>query len=91
MAGLGVFQAVTKTGPDIGTFGAFGKITENAPDNIYGNYFANYGQGIVNIAKEVRNGTFEPTGNIEFGLADEDVMWIEYSESSLNLRPEMSY
>jgi simple sugar transport system substrate-binding protein len=82
VAGLGVFQAVSESGPEIGTFGAFGDFTENAPDNILGNYFANYGQGIVNIAKQVRDGNFEATGNIEFGLADEDVMWIEYSETN---------
>lgn len=82
VAGLGVFQAISEAGPEIGTFGAFGDFTDNAPDNILGNYFANYGQGIVNIAKQVKEGTFEPTGNIEFGLANEDVMWIEFSEAN---------
>lgn len=82
VAGLGVFQAVSETGPEIGTFGAFGDFTDNAPDNILGNYFADYGQGIVNIAKQVRDGTFDPTGNIEFGLANEDVMWIEFNENN---------
>lgn len=80
VAGLGVFQAVSDAGPEIGTFGAFTDSTSHAPNNIYGNYFANYGQGIVNIAKQVKEGTFEPTGNIEFGLANEDVMWIEYND-----------
>jgi len=80
VAGLGVFQAVSEAGPEIGTFGAFTDATDNAPNNIYGNYFADYGQGIVNIAKQVKEGTFNPTGNIEFGLANEDVMWIEYND-----------
>ncbi|MCA9949420.1 MAG: BMP family protein [Anaerolineales bacterium] len=82
VAGLGVFQAVAEAGQEIGTFGAFGDFTDNAPDNILGNYFANYGQGVVNIAKQVRDGTFNPTGNVEFGLANEDVMWIEFNENN---------
>lgn len=86
VAGLGVFQAVSEAGPEIGTFGAFGDFTDNAPDNILGNYFANYGQGVVNIAQQVRDGTFNPTGNIEFGLANEDVMWIDFNEN--NTLPE---
>jgi simple sugar transport system substrate-binding protein len=81
VAGLGVYQAVAETGPDILTFGAFGDFTDKAPDNIVGNYFADYGQGIVNIAKAIKEGTFEPTGNIEFGLGNEDVMWIEFNEN----------
>ncbi|RME84115.1 MAG: BMP family ABC transporter substrate-binding protein [Caldilineae bacterium] len=79
VAGLGVFQAVAESGPDVYTFGAFGDFTDKAPDNILGNYLADYGQGIVNIAKAVKEGTFEPTGNIEFGLANPDVMWIEFN------------
>ncbi|MFL7839338.1 MAG: BMP family protein [Candidatus Promineifilaceae bacterium] len=82
VAGLGVFQAVAETGPEIGTFGIFGDFTDKAPDNILGNYFLDYGQGIVNIAKQVKDGTFEPTGNIEFGLADEDVIWIEFNDNN---------
>ena len=81
VASLGVFQAVSETGPNIGTFGAFGDFTDKAPNNIYGNYFANYGQGVVNIAKQVKEGTFKPTSNIEFGLGDEDVMWIEFNDA----------
>lgn len=79
VAGLGVFQAVAESGPDIYTFGAFGDFTDKAPDNILGNYIADYGQGIVNIARQVKEGTFQPTSNIEFGLANEDVMWIEFN------------
>lgn len=81
VAGLGVFQAVDESGTGIGTFGAFGDFTDKAPNNIYGNYFADYGQGIVNIAKQVKEGTFKPEGNIEFGLANQDVMWIEYNDN----------
>ncbi|MDX1417087.1 MAG: BMP family protein [Candidatus Promineifilaceae bacterium] len=82
VAGLGVFQAVSETGSDIGTFGAFGDFTDNAPENILGNYFADYGQGIVNIARQIQEGTFDPAGNIEFGLANEDVMWIEFNDNN---------
>jgi basic membrane lipoprotein Med (substrate-binding protein (PBP1-ABC) superfamily) len=55
---------------------------------VVGNYYANYGQGIVNIAKAVKEDTFEPTGNIEFGLVNEDVMWIEYNDDATNPVPE---
>lgn len=88
VAGLGVYQAVSEAGPQIATFGAFGDFTDKAPENVVGNYFANYGQGIVNIAKAVKEGTFEPTGNIEFGLVNEDVMWIEYNDKAANPVPE---
>jgi basic membrane protein A len=82
VAGLGVYQAVAEAGPEIGTFGAFGDFTDKAPDNIVGNYFAYYGNGIAKIAEQVKNGTFEPTGNVEFGLVDEDVMWLEFNENA---------
>lgn len=82
VAGLGVYQAVSETGPQIKTFGAFGDFTDKAPDNVIGNYFAYYGNGIVKIAKEVKDGTFEPTSNVEFGLADKDVMWLELNEKA---------
>ncbi len=82
VAGLGVLQAVDEAGSEIGTFGAFGDFTDKAPNNIYGNYFADYGQGIVNIARQVKEGTFDPESNIEFGLANEDVMWIEFNDDN---------
>ena len=77
VAGLGVYQAVQEAGPEVLTFGVFGDFTEKAPENVVGNYFANYGQGIVNIAAAVQDGTFEPTGNIEFGL---EVMGVDQEE-----------
>lgn len=82
VAGLGVYQAIAETGPQIATFGVFGDFTDKAPQNVVGNYFANYGQGIVNIAKEVKEGTFKPTGNIEFGLKHKDVMWLTFSDKA---------
>ncbi len=88
VAGLGVYQAVAEAGPGIATFGVFGDFTDKAPANVIGNYFANYGQGIVNIARAVKEGTFKPEGNIEFGLANEDVMWIEYNDAAANPVPE---
>lgn len=88
MAGLGVYQAVVESGPDICTFGVFGSATDQAPDNVVANYISDYGQGIVNIAKEVKAGTFKPTGNIEFGLKHKDVMWVEYNEQAKRPVPE---
>jgi simple sugar transport system substrate-binding protein len=82
VAGLGVYQAVSEAGPEIGTFGVFGDFTDKAPDNVLANYYAFYGNGIVKIAQAVQEDTFEPTGNIEFGLADEDVMWLEFNENA---------
>jgi simple sugar transport system substrate-binding protein len=82
VAGLGVYQAVAEAGPEIKTFGAFGDFTDKAPDNVIGNYFAYYGNGIIKIAKEVKDGSFEPTGNVEFGLKDDDVMWLEFNPNA---------
>lgn len=80
VAGLGVYQAVSEAGPEVKTFGAFGDFTDKAPDSIVGNYTANYGQGIVNMAKEVKEGTFKPTGNVEFGLANADVLKLNLND-----------
>ncbi len=82
VASLGVYQAVSEAGPEVKTFGVFGDFTDKAPENVLANYFAYYGNGVVRIAKEVKEGTFEPTSNIEFGLADEDVMWLEFVEGA---------
>ena len=45
-----------------------------------GNYFNDYGQGLVNIARQVRAGNFKTQTNIEFGLKDKDVIWVEFVE-----------
>ena len=55
---------------------------KTSPDNVLANYFAYYGNGIVKIAGEVKDGSFEPTGNVEFGLADDDVMWLDFVENA---------
>jgi simple sugar transport system substrate-binding protein len=88
VAGLGVYQAVAESGPQIATFGVFGDFTDKAPQNVIGNYFANYGQGIFNIAKAIKEGTFKPTGNVEFGLKDKDVMWLTFNDKAARPVPE---
>lgn len=88
VAGLGVYQAVAETGPQICTFGAFGDFTDKAPQNVIGNYIADYGQGIVNMAKEVKESTFKPTGNVEFGLKNKDVMWLTFNDKAARPVPE---
>ncbi|MGQ9666470.1 MAG: BMP family protein [Anaerolineae bacterium] len=88
VAGLGVYQAVAEAGPQIRTFGAFGDFTDKAPQNVIGNYIADYGQGIVNIAKAVKEGTFKPTSNIEFGLKNKDVMWLTFNDKAARPVPE---
>jgi basic membrane protein A len=88
VAGLGVYQAVAESGPQIATFGVFGDFTDKAPQNVIGNYFADYGQGIVNVAKAIKEGTFKPTGNVEFGLKDKDVMWLTFNDKAARPVPE---
>ncbi len=88
VAGLGVYQAVAETGPHIATFGAFGDFTDKAPQNVVGNYIADYGQGIINMAKAIKEGTFKPTSNVEFGLKDKDVMWLTFNDKAARPVPE---
>lgn len=88
VAGLGVYQAVAEAGPQVKTFGAFGDFTDKAPNNVLANYFANYGQGIVNMAKAIKDGSYKPAGNVEFGLKNEDVMWVAFNDKAPNPVPD---
>ncbi len=85
-AGNGVYQAMLEK--DVYGFGMFGDNTEKAPTQILANYILNYGAGLVGLAAEVKAGTFTPSGNIEFGLADEEVIYIVYNENASTPVPQ---
>lgn len=85
-AGNGVYQAMLEK--DVNGFGMFGDNTEKAPNQIVANYILDYGAGLVELAAEVKAGTFKPNGNIEFGLADEKVIYIVYNENATNPVPQ---
>jgi simple sugar transport system substrate-binding protein len=87
-AGLGAVQAASETGPQIGTFSVYSDYSEVAPENMLGTFVADYGQGIVRIVSEVKEGSFAPDGNIEFGLKDTDVVMFSLSDDSANPVPE---
>jgi basic membrane protein A and related proteins len=85
-ASNGVFQAMSEK--NVWGFGLFGDNTEKAPKNILANYILDYGAGVVGLAKQVKEGTFKPTSNIEFGLADETVIYIVYNETAASPVPQ---
>jgi simple sugar transport system substrate-binding protein len=81
VAGQGAYQAVVEKGPNIWTFGAFTPATKSAPGQVLANYTSDYGQGIVGIAKQVKDGTFKGGKNVEFGVSNSDVMKFEYDST----------
>ena len=81
VAGQGAYQAVVEKGPNIWTFGAFSPATKSAPGQVLANYTSDYGQGIVGIAKQVKDGTFKGGKNVEFGVGNADVMKFEYDST----------
>ena len=85
-AALGVYHAVVEENK--WTFGVISDKIEQAPKNITASYTADYGQAVVNIASQIKAGVFEPSGNIVFGLADEDVVLFSYNEGSDNPAPQ---
>mgnify|MGYP003700697623 FL=1 len=87
-AGLGVVQAAREAGPDVQTFSVYSDYTEAAPENTLGVYVADYGQGIVRIVSQIKDGEFEASGNIVFGLKDTDVMTFSYNDHSARPVPE---
>ncbi len=80
LASNGVFQAMAEQ--NINGFSMFGDNTSKAPKNILVNYILDYGQGLVNVARMVKEGTFKPTSNIEFGFKDTDVIYLVYNEEA---------
>ena len=88
-AGQGVFQAVVeKKAQGIKTFGVFGSASQTAPGQVLANYIADYGQGVVNLAQQVKDGTFKGGQNHTFGLNMPDVMKFEYDEAATTPVPQ---
>jgi basic membrane protein A len=85
-ATVGGYQAIAESGPEVKTFSIFSDFTEVAPENILGMYVADYAQGVVRIVKNVQEGN-PPDSNVEFGLADEDVMKFTYRDDVTNPVP----
>jgi simple sugar transport system substrate-binding protein len=82
VAGQGAYQAVVEKGPEIWTFGAFTPATQSAPGQVLANYTSDYGEGVVEIAKQVKDGTYKPGKNVEFGVGQPAVMKFEYDETA---------
>lgn len=87
-AGQGVFQAVVEK-KDLGikTFGVFVPATDAAPGQVLANYVSDYGQGVVNLARQVKEGTFKGGENHTFGFNMPDVIKLEYVETALTPVP----
>lgn len=88
-AGQGVFQAVVEK-KDLGvkTFGVFMSASSAAPGQVLANYVSDYGQGVVNLAKQVKEGTFKGGENHTFGLSMPDVIKFEYDETATTQVPQ---
>jgi basic membrane protein A and related proteins len=82
-AGQGVFQAVVeKKAEGIKTFGVFMSASATAPGQVLANYVSDYGQGVVNLAKQVKEGTFKGGESHTFGVSMPDVIKFEYDEGA---------
>jgi len=91
IAGNGVYQAIVEAKVwGFGTYISSEKANDfsMAPGRILANYVLDYGQGLVNVARMVRDGTFKATSNIEFGLKDKDVLYITYNDQAEQPVPE---
>lgn len=81
-AGQGVFQAVVeKKDQGVKTFGVFMSASEAAPGQVVANYISDYGQGVVNLARQVKDGTFVGGQNHTFGLNMPDVIKFEWDST----------
>lgn len=88
-AGQGVFQAVVeKKDQGAKTFGVFMAATEFAPGQVIANYIADYGQGVVNLARQVKDGTFKGGENHTFGLNMPDVIKFEWDTTFAGTVPQ---
>ncbi|MCC6146530.1 MAG: BMP family protein [Anaerolineaceae bacterium] len=81
----GVFQAMAEK--NVNGFSLFGDNTDKAPKSIVANYILDYGEGLVELAAQVKAGTFKPTSNYEFGLKDSKVIWFTYNDNAANPVP----
>jgi basic membrane protein A and related proteins len=86
-AGLGVIQAAREAGAQSGTFSVYSDHTDVAPKNILGTFVADYGQGIVRIVSEIRDGAV-PQSNVDFGLKDKDVIKFTFNDEAARSIPQ---
>ncbi|WP_424552507.1 BMP family protein [Shinella sp.] len=86
-ATVGGYQAISESGPDVRTFSIFSDFTEVAPNNILGLYVADYAQGVVEVARTIRDGS-PPTDNVIFGLKDPKVMSFTFRDDGPVSVPE---
>lgn len=75
----GVFQAMDEK--NVMGFSIFGENFDKAP-NILMAGLVDYGEGLLEMASQVKDGTFKPTSNVEFGVKDEKVMWLVYNDKA---------
>ena len=80
-AGMGVIQAAREASTPAATFSVYSDYTNAAPKNVLGTFLADYGQGIVRIVSDIKNGSV-PASNVEFGLKDTDVIKFTYNDAA---------
>jgi len=86
-AGMGVIQAAEEAGAGVSTFNVYSDYTNAAPKNVLGTFLADYGQGIVRVVSDIKNGNV-PQANIEFGLKDRDVVKFTFNDQAATPIPQ---
>jgi simple sugar transport system substrate-binding protein len=86
-ATVGSYQANAESGPDVRTFSIFSDFTPVAPNNILGLYVADSAQGVVEVARAIKDGN-PPTENVVFGLKDPKVISFTFREDGPVTVPE---
>jgi simple sugar transport system substrate-binding protein len=86
-ATVGGYQAIAESGPDVRTLSIFSDFTPVAPNNILGLYVADYAQGVVEVARAIKDGN-PPTENVVFGLKDPKVISFTFREDGPVTVPE---
>jgi basic membrane protein A len=85
-AGNGVYQLLSENTNLIG-FGTYRPPAQKddfsiCPQSCVANYVLDYGEALVELATKIKDGTFKPTSNIEYGVKDNTVMYIVYNEKA---------
>ena len=84
---MGVIQAAQESGPQTSTFGVYSDATDAAPKNVLGTFLADYGQGVVRVVSEIKNGKV-PESNVDFGLKDKDVIKFTFNDEAARPIPQ---
>jgi basic membrane protein A len=85
-AGNGVYQLLSAT-PNLIGFGTYRPPSQKddfsaCPQTCVANYVLDYGEALVELAKDIQSGTFKPTSNIEYGVKNNTVMYLVYNEKA---------